>query len=105
MGGVCVVAAAWWWLVSQDDATAAMMEETEATKERERERLSSLNTALPEELLHKLKQGDAFHRRETCFTLNLILQFFFQVWNCCRGGGAVDGGLVSHTHRHTHNLH
>ncbi|XP_069191633.1 PDZ domain-containing protein 8-like isoform X1 [Procambarus clarkii] len=65
-GAVSVVVSAWWWLTTQ------------SLPEPESKKPSITDTNLPEELVDKLKQGDGFHRRETCLALNLILQFFFQ---------------------------
>ncbi|XP_068221244.1 PDZ domain-containing protein 8-like isoform X3 [Palaemon carinicauda] len=63
-GGVTVLLSAWWWIANQEKPNL------------EQERPTITNTVLPNVLIDKLKQG--LHRRETCFALNLVLQFFFQ---------------------------
>ncbi|KAK8749496.1 hypothetical protein OTU49_015396 [Cherax quadricarinatus] len=65
-GAVSVIVSAWWWITTQK------------LPEPETEKPTITDTSLPEELVDKLRQGDRFHRRETCLALNLILQFFFQ---------------------------
>lgn len=66
-GAMSIVVSAWWWI------TTLELPEPETKKP------TVTDTSLPEELVNRLKQGDGFHRRETCLALNLILQFFFQV--------------------------
>ncbi|MPC48848.1 hypothetical protein E2C01_042634 [Portunus trituberculatus] len=56
----------WWWMTSQNVEQILS------------EKSSFTETMLPDELVNKLKQEEGFHRRETCLSLNLILQFFFQ---------------------------
>ncbi|KAG0726676.1 PDZ domain-containing protein 8 [Chionoecetes opilio] len=65
-GAASMVLSAWWWMTSHD------VEQTHS------ERPSLTESILPDELMNKLRQGEGFHRRETCLSLNLILQFFFQ---------------------------
>lgn len=69
-GALSMVVSAWWWMTSQD---------LECTQN---EKPYVTESILPDELVNKLKQGEGFHRRETCLSLNLILQFFFQVCLC-----------------------
>lgn len=66
-GAVSMVISAWWWMTSQD------MDQIHSEKS------PLTESILPDELVNKLKQEEGFHRRETCLSLNLILQFFFQV--------------------------
>ncbi|XP_064104198.1 PDZ domain-containing protein 8-like [Macrobrachium nipponense] len=63
-GAVAVLLSAWWWITTQESSNS------------EQERPTVTSTCLPNVLIDKLKQG--LHRRETCFALNLVLQFFFQ---------------------------
>ncbi|XP_066937776.1 PDZ domain-containing protein 8 isoform X2 [Macrobrachium rosenbergii] len=63
-GAVAVLLSAWWWITNQESSNS------------EQERPTVTSTCLPNVLIDKLKQG--LHRRETCFALNLVLQFFFQ---------------------------
>ncbi|KAK7073148.1 hypothetical protein SK128_011365 [Halocaridina rubra] len=65
-GAITVLVSAWWWILNYESPT---IEPTRPT---------ITNSSLPGSLVDKLKQGIGLHRRETCFALNLILQFFFQ---------------------------
>uniref|UniRef100_A0A0N7ZB86 PDZ domain-containing protein 8 n=1 Tax=Scylla olivacea TaxID=85551 RepID=A0A0N7ZB86_SCYOL len=65
-GAVSMMISIWWWMTSQD------------VEQIQSEKSSLTESILPDELVNKLKQEEGFHRRETCLSLNLILQFFFQ---------------------------
>ncbi|XP_045131499.1 PDZ domain-containing protein 8-like isoform X9 [Portunus trituberculatus] len=65
-GAVSMLVSVWWWMTSQNVEQILS------------EKSSFTETMLPDELVNKLKQEEGFHRRETCLSLNLILQFFFQ---------------------------
>ncbi|ROT86077.1 PDZ domain-containing protein 8 [Penaeus vannamei] len=64
-GAISILISAWWWITSQEELAP------------EPKRRPVINSSLPEDLAEKLR-ADSYHKRETCFALNLILQFFFQ---------------------------
>ncbi|XP_047495442.1 PDZ domain-containing protein 8-like isoform X3 [Penaeus chinensis] len=64
-GAISILISAWWWITTQEELPP------------EPKRRPVVNSSLPEDLAEKLR-ADSYHKRETCFALNLILQFFFQ---------------------------
>ncbi|XP_042870320.1 PDZ domain-containing protein 8-like isoform X1 [Penaeus japonicus] len=64
-GAISILISAWWWITTQEEMPP------------EPKRRPVVNSSLPDDLAEKLR-ADSYHKRETCFALNLILQFFFQ---------------------------
>ena len=66
-GIVSVITAFWWWLNYHEEEKLLD------------DRPSITQSSLPSALNKTLNSSEGYQRRETCFALNLILQFFYQV--------------------------